>query len=305
MANIVAITRQMIMGLRVLMARCDGILADEARCGHAKTTMWSPAVTGKGGLYPPRRPGALGCESACHGWRRRREPGYGGTGADYIDYSLSHNDDVLYGDNPSYSVYDGSDYIVGGFRNDTIHGGGGTDYLYGRDGDDLIFGDQGNDYVYGGNGIDQIYGGEGNDTIDGGAGYDYMWGGSGVDTFVFHNGDTGPDYATCDKIFDFNRAYDWIDGDVAGTSSNFIARNMDTSFWGAGFDNAAQYADAIMVTYGVTYAFVSDGTNGYLLADYDRTNDQYGNRVDAGVELHGITTTNNTLYYSDIIWGQR
>src|SRR5689334_12819084 len=105
--------------------------------------------------------------------------------------------------------------------------------------------------------------------------------------------DTGATYATCDEIFDFNKQWDWIDGDVAGTQSNFYA--LQTGF--SGFYSAASGADLLFCIHPeLTYAFFSDGTHGYLFADYDGNH-----RADAGVELDNIHTTVNTLSWSDII----
>jgi Ca2+-binding RTX toxin-like protein len=195
--------------------------------------------------------------------------------------------------------------MVGGFGSDTMYGGNGRDYLYGGDGYDVLYGDLagndsgwGDDYLYGGAKIDVLYGGGGHDRLDGGTGYDFLYGGTGWDTFVFASGDTGATYLTSDEIMDFNRKDDMIDGDVAGTQSNFYAADIG-HIMQPGFDAAAGYAD--MVFYGhpeLTYVFLSDGANAYLFANYDQP---YLGNADAGVTLHGITTTNDTLHYSDII----
>jgi hypothetical protein len=41
---------------------------------------------------------------------------------------------------------------------------------------------------------------------------------------------------------------------------------------------------------------ISDGSNGYLFADYDGDH-----QADAAVELPGMTSTVNQIFYSDII----
>ncbi|NTU58363.1 MAG: hypothetical protein HGB00_05520 [Chlorobiaceae bacterium] len=82
----------------------------------------------------------------------------------------------------------GTQYIVLGPEDDTIHGGAGDDTVGSQAGNDLLFGDDGNDTVFGGDGNDTLDGGNGNDTLRGDAGNDTLNGGAGDDTAVFsHN----------------------------------------------------------------------------------------------------------------------
>jgi Ca2+-binding RTX toxin-like protein len=85
-------------------------------------------------------------------------------------------------------------YIV--FRWPTHDHSNGTnlsDYMWGGWGDDTLGGGDGNDWVRGGDGNDVLSGGEGKDTLDGDAGNDHldagpgggtMTGGDGADVFV-------------------------------------------------------------------------------------------------------------------------
>lgn len=59
----------------------------------------------------------------------------------------------------------GDDVIVGGNRNDKIHGRDGDDVLSGGRGNDKLYGDKGNDSLSGGAGSDQLKGGAGNDVL--------------------------------------------------------------------------------------------------------------------------------------------
>ena len=72
-----------------------------------------------------------------------------------------------------------SDYIWGGWGNDTLGGGLGNDRILGWTGNDLLLG---------GEGRDTLDGGEGDDVLDAGAGGGSMTGGLGADTFRFGDG---------------------------------------------------------------------------------------------------------------------
>jgi hypothetical protein len=70
---------------------------------------------------------------------------------------------------------DQSDYIWGGWGDDTLGGGLG---------DDRILAGDGNDILSGGEGKDTLDGGAGNDNLDAGPGGGTMTGGTGADTFL-------------------------------------------------------------------------------------------------------------------------
>jgi Ca2+-binding RTX toxin-like protein len=76
----------------------------------------------------------------------------GGTGADYIDASLSTGvKHILYG-------MSGDDTLIGSDLADTLYGGWGNDTLKGGAGQDLLVGGDGNDTLQGGQGSDVIKG---------------------------------------------------------------------------------------------------------------------------------------------------
>ncbi|NHZ65038.1 calcium-binding protein [Massilia genomosp. 1] len=92
----------------------------------------------------------------------------------------------------------GSDFILGGVLNDTLHGGAGDDHLLGyfgadvlrgEDGVDDLDGSYGNDLLDGGAGGDYLTGAEGNDTLYGGAGDDLLAGKEGDDLLYGGDGD--------------------------------------------------------------------------------------------------------------------
>ena len=68
-----------------------------------------------------------------------------------------------------------SDYIWGGWGNDTLGGGLGNDRILAGDGDDILSGGEGND---------ALDGGAGNAHLDAGPGSGAMTGGAGADIFL-------------------------------------------------------------------------------------------------------------------------
>ena len=92
----------------------------------------------------------------------------------------------------SWTLYgrNGNDTLIGGPKNDELHGEEdsdtlygwfGHDTLYGDNGDDLLYGDADNDILYGWFGHDNLYGGDGNDLLYGDADNDGLYGGTGND----------------------------------------------------------------------------------------------------------------------------
>lgn len=227
---------------------------------------------------------------------------YGGSGNDILAYGNTTDSVILYGDDISGQL-SGNDTISGGTAGDHIYGGWGNDTIWGGGGNDVIYGDMptgwaatGNDSIHGGDGYDQIYGGDGNDTIWGDSGFDDLYGGKGADTFGFAAGDSGAHYADADVIHDFNAStnsyvvWDKLDLPVAGTASNFghIKGTIDTSdnaTYAEDFNQAKAFAqNAMDHSHGLTYEFVTDGTNGWLFADFDRLHG-----IDFAIELKGVT----------------
>lgn len=174
---------------------------------------------------------------------------------------------------------DGFDHVIGTSNNDTIKGGGGVDWLYGEGGQDHLFGEDGSDQLYGGDGSDVLDGGESSDWLDGGtgmdvliggAGADWLTGGSGYDEFRFVIGGNwyNPDSASFnpDTITDFNTTDDQIvlvGSDLVPISANYVA---DEISYGTGYDAAEAHAMSLLEG-DKTYAFVTDGVDGYLFIE--------------------------------------
>ena len=233
---------------------------------------------------------------------------YGESGSDVLDFTMTLDVNVLYGDSNTASASDGIDYVYGGGDVDFIYGGGNRDILYGRDGNDVIYGDlpsesayDGNDVLVGGAGSDSLYGGGGDDILAGGTGGDWLTGGSGHNTFVYNAvGESGLTWSSADTITDFYAVADSIDMPTAGSYANYFEGNI-TDTWNttqsSHFAYAASYAsDIIGNPYTNTqYVFLTNGHDGYLFADMD------GNgRIDTGIELEGVASTGN-FHYWDII----
>ena len=131
---------------------------------------------------------------------------YGGIGDDVLNGG--DNDDKIGGDA-------GDDVLNGDAGNDFISGADGMDMLSGGTGDDTLFGGALADDLMGDAGDDFMIGGTGDDTLHGGDGADTLKGGAGADIFVFNavgeSAGTKTDYATQDRIVDFEIGVDKID----------------------------------------------------------------------------------------------
>jgi Ca2+-binding RTX toxin-like protein len=169
--------------------------------------------------------------------------------------------------------------VLAGYGNDTIVTGNGADRLYGEQGhdrltsgagNDYLFGNAGNDVLDGQRGDDYLYGGTGSDTLIGGLGNDQMWGGAGFDSFELNFGAVRPGrhpiaYDDVDTVHDFNGAEDRIDLFTAGIASNYVEGTLQN---GNGLTAARDYAETLLAN-GAEYAFVTDGTDGYLFVQRD------------------------------------
>lgn len=227
---------------------------------------------------------------------------YGEGNNDYIYYYTTSSDVVLFGDGAGISWDDGNDYILSGSGYDRIYGGGGNDTLDGGSGNDYIYGEDlsssgtGDDSLFGNYGNDTLIGGHGVDRLSGGPGVDFLYGGADVDYFIFNPGDTGSTYQLADEIMDFNRSYDWIDMPLRGTASNFVAGTFtSTGYTDAQIFNEAYHATLSMGSLYTKYAFVTDGTDGYLFVDGDGSG-----TATTGIILRGLDSVTD-LRYSDII----
>lgn len=108
---------------------------------------------------------------------------HGSSGDDVIDASGFSNGSVSL-DGGLF----GEDTLIGGTRNDFIHGGDDANFLYGQAGDDYLSGDGGNDFLYGESGKDTLVGGFGGTIPNGELEYDYLYGGTEADTFILGDG---------------------------------------------------------------------------------------------------------------------
>lgn len=223
----------------------------------------------------------------------------GGAGNDIINFSMTtHDYNVLYGDDFSAGVGEGIDNVYGGSGIDYIYGGGASDVLDGGDGNDIIYGDfttdsgnDGGDVLRGGGGSDYLYGGGGDDQLDGGSGGDWLTGGMGHNTFAWSQDSSGTVWATADTITDFYAPWDSISVIGSANANNYA--EVSTRF--SGFDNARTVASYLFNDDDITYAFVTDGTNGYIFADFDNNGG-----IDSGVELQGLSSLSE-FSYADII----
>ena len=214
---------------------------------------------------------------------------YSGLGGADLVYG-NQGDDLIYGNQGDDQIFggQGNDIAFGGQGNDTLYGNMGNDIAFGNMGDDVVYGNLGNDVLYGGQGNDTIYGGQGDDILFGNKGDDVLVGGLGSDTFGFNAGDTDfkSGVSTGDTISDFVSGTDKIDftQGPAATAQNFgAASTTSTDF--ASIQTTAQG----LINGGDTYAFVSDGTDGFLF-----TTGGSGTTIADAVKLTGATTLKAT-----------
>ncbi len=118
------------------------------------------------------------------------------------------------------------DHLIGGNRQNTIHGEGGNDTIISGETGSFLFGDAGKDTVRGGSGSDMIDGGRGNDRLFGGAGDEIMFGSGGRDKMF---GGSGSDNMEGEKGNDLLKGQSGIDGLYGGAG-------QDKLFGGAGRD---------------------------------------------------------------------
>jgi hypothetical protein len=145
--------------------------------------------------------------------------------------------------------------------------------------------------IIGTDGDDEINGSAGDDTIQGGLGYDVLSGSGGADTFVFVDGDSEPDNTLIstasvyfDTISDFNSGSgDTVDLGAAGAVNNYEEFATAAALTYASAELEAESA-GVTADDDIIYTFVTDGTNGWLFADYDDDG-----AVDLGVRLTGVT----------------
>jgi serralysin len=153
----------------------------------------------------------------------------GGTGTDWIDYSLITfvngivsinlntgvttvqngnteavtNFENARGSQGGESIFgtSGSNILGGQGGNDTVDGWIGNDSVYGDAGNDRVLGGPGNDLLHGGIGNDTLIAGDGVDTLNGSSGRDILTGGAGNDRFVFAAVSDSPlGAAVCDVL---------------------------------------------------------------------------------------------------------
>jgi Ca2+-binding RTX toxin-like protein len=221
-------------------------------------------------------------------------------GLDDIKEGIGPNDDTLKGG-------EGLDALYGEGGDDHIYGGGGTDWLFGNNDQDDLFGEDGSDQLYGGDGNDFLDGGEESDWLDGGTGTDilvggpdgdWLTGGSGYDTFLFNVAGNwyNPDSPSFnpDTILDYSSTDDQIvleGSELVAVPGRYVE---DTIAYGAGYDAAEMHAMSLLDG-DKTYAFVTDGVDGYLFIEPWTSLPAIET---VGIILEGLTSTSDFEWYN-------
>jgi Ca2+-binding RTX toxin-like protein len=174
---------------------------------------------------------------------------------------------------------EGVDLILGRGGDDTVFGFQGNDRIYGGGGKDRLTGGTGNDLVVGGDGNDVISGGSGNDLLIGSAGGDIQTGGLGRDRFDFNFlSESGRDYATRDRITDFQHGRDRLD--LISLDANGAATGNNAFLWKgtAAFSRRAGELHAVKINHTGT-------ANDKTIVEGDVNGD---GRADFQIELKGL-----------------
>jgi Ca2+-binding RTX toxin-like protein len=184
------------------------------------------------------------------------------------------NDDILKGGKGLDALYgeDGNDYIYGGADTDWLFGDDGQDHLFGEDGCDQLYGGANSDVLDGGASSDWLDGGTGDDVLVGGGDGDWLTGGSGSDTFVVTmlGIEAGEAYLdphspvwNADTILDYSTTDDQIQLEQSQLDPVLANYEEDTIGYGDGYEAAKMHAMSLLAG-DKTYAFVTDGVDGYL-----------------------------------------
>lgn len=136
-------------------------------------------------------------------------------------------DDLIHGlaGNDTLSGGSGNDTIYGDEGNDSLSGNAGNDTLYAVSGNDILHGYDANDTLYAGTGIDQLYGDSGNDLLVAATGQTTMTGGGGGDTFRFTSAS-----APVDTITDFHSSVGDII-DISGVIPGYDPATQAIADW--------------------------------------------------------------------------
>jgi Ca2+-binding RTX toxin-like protein len=226
----------------------------------------------------------------------------GGDGNDQI--FGGPNDDIIMGGGGLDQLYGegGNDELYGGELNDWLFGGDGRDHLFGEGSDDTLYGEDGNDELYGGDSSDFLDGGSGEDLLVGGADSDWLTGGSGYDEFRFvlennwyepHSASFNPDVITDFSSFDDLIVLEGAQLEVL--PANYVS---DTIAHGAGYDAAEAHAMSLL-SGDKTYAFVTDGVDGYLFAE--PWQGAYPAIETLGVVLEGLTSVSDFAFHDLLV----
>ncbi|MFS0738102.1 hypothetical protein ABC347_13720 [Sphingomonas sp. 1P06PA] len=157
--------------------------------------------------------------------------------------------------------------LTGNAIANTLNGNSGANIIRGGDGADTILGNDGADQLFGDAGDDFLRGGTGDDLLVGGLGVDQQQGGTGADRFRLATlADSGPVFATADRISDFSRAEgDRID--VSAIDANGPGPG-DTSFTFIGAAAFSGTGGELRVQASGTNQFVFGDVNGDAVADF-------------------------------------
>jgi Ca2+-binding RTX toxin-like protein len=212
------------------------------------------------------------------------------------------NDDTIKGGKGLDALYGegGNDWIYGGADRDWLFGGDDRDHLFGEGGLDEMYGDSGDDELYGGELSDLLDGGPGIDILAGGRDADWLTGGSEPDRFLFIYGngfDNDSSSSNPDLIMDFN----WKESDIIVVEGSEQDPSPDnyveaTIGYGAGYDDAKERAESLLLNSDKANAFVTDGVDGYLFVDAQSGGPVSDAAIEMGIILVGLTSE------SDFAW---
>ena len=234
-------------------------------------------------------------DGATYGFEDANDPSFNGSNVLFFNIQGGDGSDLFFG-GPN------NDTIKGGKGIDTVYAGGGQDYIYGGEDIDWLFGEGGHDHLFGEGGGDWLAGGEGDDVLQGGEGGDHLSGGSDSDTFVFtmQKGWIQESPSSIpDTITDYSSADDQIileQSQLDPVLANYVEA---TIYYDAGYEEAKELAMSLLEG-DQTYAFVTDGVDGYLFME--PWAGEFTSGMDTvGIILEGLTSISDFDSYDVMI----
>ena len=254
--------------------------------------------TGDGGDGPGNSQDSTRDEDgATYGFEDANDAGF--EDIDVLSFNFQSGDD-----GGLFFVGPNNDTFKGGKGIDTFYSGGGEDHIYGGENIDWLFGEDGNDEIFGQGDGDWLFGGDHHDTLHGGEGGDHLSGGADSDDFVFTIQKSFVQESPAsvpDTILDFKSLYDQITlhgSQLEPGEDTYVEVKL---YYDVTYDQAKDFAMSLLEG-DKTYAFVTDGTDGFLFMEPWSSNEETTGLDTVGIILEGLTTIDDFKWQDVMAW---